>query len=224
MGLVAAGADRHRRARSSAGRAAPPQPVRPRAGCSGWAGCPSACGGCGTSPPPGGSIATIVYSGYIATACAVAPGGRWRRLGLPAAITVAEAIRWSFPFGGVPLASLAISQVGRPAGAGGARRRLPAADLGRAPGRHGAVGPLGAGLAAGAGRHRGGARRRAGGGHAGSPRSRHRHGARLVRAGGWPAGHARHRHRPARWSSSATSTPPSRSSPAPRTSCCGPRT
>jgi apolipoprotein N-acyltransferase len=58
--------------------------------------------------------ATVIYSGYIAAACAVAPGGRWRRLGLPAAITVAEAIRWSFPFGGVPLASLAISQASGP--------------------------------------------------------------------------------------------------------------
>jgi apolipoprotein N-acyltransferase len=59
-------------------------------------------------------VATLAYAGYIGIACAVTPGGRWRRLGLPAAITVAEAIRWSFPFGGVPLASLAISQVAGP--------------------------------------------------------------------------------------------------------------
>jgi apolipoprotein N-acyltransferase len=58
--------------------------------------------------------ATIAYAGYLGVACAVTPGGRWRRLGLPAAITVAEAVRWSFPFGGVPLASLAISQVAGP--------------------------------------------------------------------------------------------------------------
>ncbi len=40
------------------------------------------------------------------------PPGRRRWIGLPAAITLAEAIRWCFPFGGVPLASLAISQCG----------------------------------------------------------------------------------------------------------------
>src|SRR5436190_8058866 len=58
--------------------------------------------------------ATAAYAGYLGTACAVAPSSRWRRLGLPAAIVVAEAIRWCFPFGGVPLASLAISQAAGP--------------------------------------------------------------------------------------------------------------
>jgi apolipoprotein N-acyltransferase len=64
--------------------------------------------------PAGWIVATVVYAGYIGTACAVAPPGPWRRLGVPAAITVAEAIRWCFPFGGVPLASLAISQAAGP--------------------------------------------------------------------------------------------------------------
>src|SRR5439155_17423187 len=64
--------------------------------------------------PAGWLAASICYSAYYGAACAIAPGGRWRRLGLPAALTVAEAIRWSFPFGGVPLASLAISQVSGP--------------------------------------------------------------------------------------------------------------
>jgi apolipoprotein N-acyltransferase len=64
--------------------------------------------------PAGWIAATVVYAGYIGVACAVTPAGPWRRLGLPAAITVAEAIRWCFPFGGVPLASLAISQVPGP--------------------------------------------------------------------------------------------------------------
>jgi apolipoprotein N-acyltransferase len=64
--------------------------------------------------PAGWIVATVVYAAYIGTACAVAPGGPWRRLGVPAAITVAEAIRWCFPFGGVPLASLAISQAAGP--------------------------------------------------------------------------------------------------------------
>jgi len=58
--------------------------------------------------------AFVCYSAYLGAACAITPGGRWRRLGLPAAIVVAEAVRWCFPFGGVPLASLAISQVSGP--------------------------------------------------------------------------------------------------------------
>jgi apolipoprotein N-acyltransferase len=64
--------------------------------------------------PAGWIAATVVYAAYIGAACAIAPAGPWRRLGLPAAITVAEAIRWCFPFGGVPLASLAISQAAGP--------------------------------------------------------------------------------------------------------------
>ena len=64
--------------------------------------------------PAGWIAATVVYAGYIGAACAVAPSGPWRRLGVPAAITVAEAIRWCFPFGGVPLGSLAISQAAGP--------------------------------------------------------------------------------------------------------------
>src|SRR6476619_7558312 len=64
--------------------------------------------------PVGWIAASAVYSAYLGVACAVTPAGRWRRLGLPAAITIAEAIRWCFPFGGVPLASLAISQAAGP--------------------------------------------------------------------------------------------------------------
>jgi apolipoprotein N-acyltransferase len=43
-----------------------------------------------------------------------APTGRWRVLGRPAAFSLVEALRFSFPFGGVPLASLGISQVSGP--------------------------------------------------------------------------------------------------------------
>src|SRR5437773_2500631 len=38
----------------------------------------------------------------------------WRWLALPCALTAAEVLRLSFPFGGVPLATLAISQVSGP--------------------------------------------------------------------------------------------------------------
>jgi apolipoprotein N-acyltransferase len=63
---------------------------------------------------PGYLAAICVYAGYVAAATAVAPAGRWRWLGLPAALTLAEALRFCFPFGGVPLASLGIAQVSGP--------------------------------------------------------------------------------------------------------------
>jgi apolipoprotein N-acyltransferase len=63
---------------------------------------------------PGYLVATVIYASYIGTAFAVAPSSRWRWLAVPAAVAVAEAIRFAFPFGGVPLASLAISQVAGP--------------------------------------------------------------------------------------------------------------
>src|SRR4051794_27411619 len=34
--------------------------------------------------PVGWIVAAAVYSAYLGAACAVTPGGRWRRLGLPA--------------------------------------------------------------------------------------------------------------------------------------------
>ena len=63
---------------------------------------------------PGWVAACAVCSGYIAAAVAIAPNGRWRWLGLPCAITLAEALRFTFPFEGVPLASLPIGQVAGP--------------------------------------------------------------------------------------------------------------
>jgi apolipoprotein N-acyltransferase len=65
---------------------------------------------------PGYPVVVLIFAAYHAAAAAIAPTGKWRWLGLPAAHTVAEAIRFCFPFGGVPLASLAISQVAGPLG------------------------------------------------------------------------------------------------------------
>ena len=42
------------------------------------------------------------------------PNDRWRWLALPSALTATEALRFCFPFGGVPLASLAIGQAAGP--------------------------------------------------------------------------------------------------------------
>jgi apolipoprotein N-acyltransferase len=63
---------------------------------------------------PGYVVATAIFAGLHTLAAFAAPTGRWRVLGRPAAHALVEAIRFSFPFGGVPLASLGISQAGGP--------------------------------------------------------------------------------------------------------------
>ena len=63
---------------------------------------------------PGYVVAGAIFAGYHALAALIAPTGRWSVIGRPAAHALAEALRFSFPFGGVPLASLGISQVGGP--------------------------------------------------------------------------------------------------------------
>ncbi len=63
---------------------------------------------------PGYLVAVSMFAGFHAVAAAVAPRGPWRVIGRPAAHTLAEALRFCFPFGGVPLASLAIGQAAGP--------------------------------------------------------------------------------------------------------------
>lgn len=63
---------------------------------------------------PGYLVAGSVFAGFHLLAELVAPVGPWRVIGRPAAHTLAEALRFSFPFGGVPLATLGMSQVGGP--------------------------------------------------------------------------------------------------------------
>lgn len=64
--------------------------------------------------PPGYVITSVLFAGFHAAAAAVAPAGRWRVIARPAAHTIAEAVRMLVPFGGVPLATLGISQAGGP--------------------------------------------------------------------------------------------------------------
>ncbi len=67
--------------------------------------------------PPGYPIAFLTYAAYFGLAAAITPpDARWRRLVLPGALTLAEIARWYWPFGGVPLANLALSQVDTPLG------------------------------------------------------------------------------------------------------------
>ena len=63
---------------------------------------------------PGYLLATALFACFHGVAAMAAPTGRWRVIGRPAAHTLAEALRFCFPFGGVPLASLAISQSSGP--------------------------------------------------------------------------------------------------------------
>jgi apolipoprotein N-acyltransferase len=64
---------------------------------------------------PGYVVAAIFYAALLGGAAAVVPAaapGRW--LALPGAVAVTELLRWSWPFGGVPLSSLAVGQVAGP--------------------------------------------------------------------------------------------------------------
>jgi apolipoprotein N-acyltransferase len=63
---------------------------------------------------PGYIAAGAIYASAHALAALAAPTGTWRVIGRPAAHTLVEIVRFSFPFGGVPLASLGISQAGGP--------------------------------------------------------------------------------------------------------------
>jgi apolipoprotein N-acyltransferase len=63
---------------------------------------------------PGYVVAAAIFATFHAAAGAAAPDGRWAAFGRPAAHVLIEAVRLCFPFGGVPLASLAISQAAGP--------------------------------------------------------------------------------------------------------------
>ena len=63
---------------------------------------------------PGYLVACVAYSTMLGAGIAAAPPGRGRWVALPGTWTVAELVRWSWPFGGVPLANLAIGQVSGP--------------------------------------------------------------------------------------------------------------
>jgi apolipoprotein N-acyltransferase len=63
---------------------------------------------------PGYLIASAAYAAMLGAAAALAPPGRGRWLALPGTWTAVELVRWSWPFGGVPLSSLAIGQVAGP--------------------------------------------------------------------------------------------------------------
>ena len=63
---------------------------------------------------PGWLVAAVVYAGMLGLGIAAVPPGRGRWLALPGTWALAELLRWTWPFGGVPLANLAIGQVAGP--------------------------------------------------------------------------------------------------------------
>lgn len=65
---------------------------------------------------PGYIAASLVFASLHGLAAIAAPTGRWRVVGRPLAHSLIEALRFSFPFGGVPLASLGIAQAAGPFG------------------------------------------------------------------------------------------------------------
>ena len=64
--------------------------------------------------PPGYLVAVTAYSAFFGLGAALAPGGRGRPLGLVGAIVLSSALRSAWPFGGVPLSTLALSLAGSP--------------------------------------------------------------------------------------------------------------
>jgi apolipoprotein N-acyltransferase len=63
---------------------------------------------------PGYLIAGALFAGLHSLAAWVSPTGPWRVIARPAAHTLVEAVRLAVPFGGVPLATLAIGQASGP--------------------------------------------------------------------------------------------------------------
>ena len=63
---------------------------------------------------PGYAIACAAYAGMLGAGIAAAPPGRGRWLALSGTWTLAELLRFTWPFGGVPLANLTFGQVAGP--------------------------------------------------------------------------------------------------------------
>ena len=92
----------------------------------------------------GWPLAVAAFAAMHAAAGALVPPDRRRRTAFPAALALAEFLRWSWPFGGVPLATMAMGQVSGPAGAGGSHRRpAPAHGADRGGRSHAGRDPVG---------------------------------------------------------------------------------
>src|SRR5207247_3923796 len=63
---------------------------------------------------PGYPFAVVIEAAFLGAAALLVVPGPGRLLALPAALVLFEAARGSWPFGGMPLAHLALGQVGGP--------------------------------------------------------------------------------------------------------------
>ncbi len=63
---------------------------------------------------PGYVAVLVIWAGFWAVAGMLCPPGRWRWVALPAITVLAELLRWSWPFGGEPLSTVAMSQADSP--------------------------------------------------------------------------------------------------------------
>src|SRR5262249_34008389 len=67
--------------------------------------------------PPGYALAPAIYATFFGICAAIVPPHRVARwIALPGAIVLGELWRWSWPFEGVPLSTLAMSQAAAPFG------------------------------------------------------------------------------------------------------------
>lgn len=66
--------------------------------------------------PPGYIVQGLIFSIMYGLAAALSPPGRGRWLSLPGGLVLVAFVRWNWPFGGVPLATLAMSQTESPLG------------------------------------------------------------------------------------------------------------
>ena len=68
----------------------------------------------------GAGAVVVLETAFVVAAALATPAGRGRALALPGAVVLAEAVRGAVPFGGLPMAGLALGQAGSPL-AGAAR-------------------------------------------------------------------------------------------------------
>ncbi len=65
--------------------------------------------------PAGWPVSVLLFSSFLGLAGMATPSQRpIRRIVFPAGIVLAELVRWSWPFGGIPLANLAMAEVASP--------------------------------------------------------------------------------------------------------------
>lgn len=63
---------------------------------------------------PGYVLAVFFESALVTIGIVLAPRGRWQLLALPASVVIGESLRASWPFGGVPVPTIAHTQAGGP--------------------------------------------------------------------------------------------------------------